>query len=202
MSARGGGRKLASTSAQVATARGAKAGAKAAGKAAAAAPAGSKGTHGGSRGGGRPRKHPPKLPWRRITRNAKAGATEEEIVRGLQLNVQALNDPVTLTKFRDVIASGHAAYRLHLRQAIKLRGLRTHEGAGSVNALALQARNVLDWDSQIPAQETEPDLGTARQRLRDLIVRLAESRSQIEGRPVTPLELLSREAQADPEAPR
>jgi hypothetical protein len=128
---------------------------------------------------------------------AIAGAVEEEILRGLQISEAALADPATLTRFRDEIAQGHARYKLELRVAIKKRSLRTSENAGSVNALALQARNILDWDKQLPAQEAQPDLGTARQRLRDLFVKLAEARSELEGRKVTAAELLHREAQSD-----
>jgi hypothetical protein len=125
---------------------------------------------------------------------AEAGAEETEIIRALEIPESALEDQVVLTRFRDSIAVGHARFLLELRQAIRRRGLRTPKGAGSVNALALQARNHLDWDKLLPAQETEPDLGTARQRLKDLLARLAESRSEIEGRNVSMLELLEREA--------
>lgn len=163
---------------------------------------------GGARqGAGRPRKHPAKprprykLPLAAIRAAAEAGATESEIVRAHRIPDEALSDPAMLTQFRDELSDGHARYALELRKSIKRRGLRTTKGAGSVNALALQARNILDWDKQLPAQETEPDLGTARQRLRDLLVRLAENRSEIEGRKVTVLELLHREAMAD-EKPR
>ena len=102
-----------------------------------------------------------------------------------------------LTEFRSELAACHARYAVELRQEIRRRGKRSAKNAGSVNALALQARNVLDWDRQLPNQETEPDLGTARQRLRDLFVQLARARSEVEGRTVTVLDLLHREAQAD-----
>jgi hypothetical protein len=172
--------------------------------------AGAKKRSGGRRGGsGRPGRakgarkplqtsaKPPKVDWRAVRENADAGATEQAIVRGLGIPDEALADPVVLTRFRAEISAGHGRYELELRKAIRKRGLKTTKAAGSVNALALQARNILDWDKQLPAQETEPDLGTARQRLRDLFVKLAEARSDIEGRTVTPLELLYREAQAD-----
>ncbi len=102
-----------------------------------------------------------------------------------------------LAEFRNELAVGHARYAVELRMEIRRRGQRTTKSAGSVNALALQARNVLDWDKQLPAQETEPDLGTARQRLRDLFAQLARARTEIEGRPVSVLELLHRESEAD-----
>lgn len=164
---------------------------------------GAKGRSGGKRGGGRPRKAPqaslpPKpVPWERVRAAAEAGATETEIVRALEIADEALSDPVVLARFRDELARGHARYAIELRQTIRRRGQRTTETAGSVNALSLQARNILDWDKQLPAQETEPDLGTARQRLRDLFVKLAENRSEIEGKAVTVLQLLHREAHAD-----
>jgi hypothetical protein len=174
--------------------------------------AGKKGRSGGPRGGGRPPKRnrkrkPPRkppaargLPWERIREASEAGAEETEIVRALEISESALGDQATLTRFRDVLAVGHARYLLELRKTIKKRGLRTTKSAGSVNALSLQARNQLDWDKLLPVQETEPDLGTARQRLKDLLVRLAESRSEIEGKRVTPLALLDREARAVEEA--
>jgi hypothetical protein len=144
-----------------------------------------------------PRIEAPRIDWRAVTDNADAGATEQEIVRGLGISDEALADPIVLARFRAEINAGHARYQLELRKSIRRRGLKTTKAAGSVNALALQARNILDWDKQLPSQETEPDLGTARQRLRDLFVKLAESRSDIEGRKVTALELLHRLAQGD-----
>ena len=148
---------------------------------------------------GRPRK-PRKttVPWKRVLEAAKAGAQENEIVSAMGLEPM-LADQTLLTRFRDELARGHASYRLQLRTAIKRRGLRSWERSGSVNALALQARNILEWDKQIPTQEMEPDLGTARQRLRDLLVKLAEARTKIEGRRVTPLALLYHEAHQQPE---
>jgi hypothetical protein len=128
---------------------------------------------------------------------AEAGSEENEIVRALRIPDSVLADPAVLTEFRGELAAAHARYAVELRQEIRRRGKRSTKNAGSVNALALQARNVLDWDRELPNQETEPDLGTARQRLRDLFVQLARARSEVEGRTVTVLELLYREAQAD-----
>ena len=144
-----------------------------------------------------PKPAPPPIDWRSVSEAAEAGADETEIIRALGISELALEDPANLTRFRDDIARGHARYKLELRKIIKARGQKTTRSAGSVNALALQARNLLDWDKQIPTQEVEPDLGTARQRLRDLFVKLALARSEVEGRTVTALELLHREAQAD-----
>lgn len=157
--------------------------------------AGRKGRSGGPRpGAGAKRRRAVPVPWRRVEAAARVGATEEEIVRGLPLPPGALEDPANLTRFRDALAVGHALYRLDLRTLIKRRGRRTVEQAGSVNALALQARNVLDWDTQVPEKEPDQDLGTARSRLLALVGRLAAARSEIEGRPVTPLEVLFRES--------
>jgi len=164
--------------------------------------AGTKGRGGGKRpGAGRPRSRPapaPKpsrpIPWAAVREAATAGATEQEIVRAFEIPDAALSAPAILTRFRDEIARGHARQAVDLRTEIQRRGRRTTRGAGSVNALSLQARNILDWDKQLPAQETEPDLGTARQRLKDLFVKLAQARSEIEGKKVTVLELLHREA--------
>jgi hypothetical protein len=128
---------------------------------------------------------------------AETDTEEAEVIRALGISELALADPVNLTRFRDELARGHALYKLELRQTIRQRGQRSSKSAGSVNALALQARNILEWDKQLPTQETEPDLGTARQRLRDLFVKLSQSRSEIEGKPVTVLELLHREAETD-----
>ena len=129
--------------------------------------------------------------------SAEVGGEEGEIIRALGISEAALKDPINLQRFRDEISTGHARYKLELRRTIHKRGQRTSKTAGSVNALALQARNCLDWDRPLQTQETEPDLGTARQRLRDLFVKLAQARSEIEGRAVTPLELLHREAERD-----
>jgi hypothetical protein len=159
---------------------------------------------GGRRAGsGRPRSKPappprlPELPWAQIKAAAEDGAEEGDVIRDLRISEAQLADPVVLARFRDVVAAGNGRYRIDLRATIKRRGQKTTKAAGSVNALALQARNKLDWDKTIPTQEVAPDLGTARQRLRDLLVKLAQSRSEMEGKPVTVLELLHREAQAD-----
>jgi hypothetical protein len=174
--------------------------------------AGAKGRSGGRRpGAGRPRSPgkpapPPRPPvppinWKAVREAADAGADEREIIRGLGIPDEALQDPATLAQLRAEITAGHARQKLELRRTIRNRGLKTLKGAGSVNALALQARNVLEWDKELPTQEVEPDLGTARQRLRDLLVKLAQARTEVEGRKVTPLELLHREAQADRSQP-
>jgi hypothetical protein len=165
--------------------------------------AGTKGRGGGKQAGaGRPKVRPEKLPWKLIEAAAQAGATELEIVRAYGITEAALSDPAILARFREELSRGHARQALGLRIQIQRRGTKTTEGSGSVNALALQARNILDWDKQLPAQETEPDLGTARQRLKDSLEKLALARSEIEGKKVTVLELIRRESMvANPKKP-
>jgi hypothetical protein len=164
--------------------------------------AGTKGKGGGRRpGAGRHRKRPAKpkpieLPWMMIREAAAAGATEAEILKAYRIEETALGDPPTLARFRTELEGGLARYKIGLRMSIKDRGNRTRRGAGSVNALALQARNYLDFDKQIPAQETEPDLGTARQRLEDLGEKMAGAASEREGKTVTLAMLLEREVRA------
>jgi hypothetical protein len=161
---------------------------------------------GGRRGAGRPRKRPGKtppstpkpveLPWFVIREAAAAGATEAEILKAYRIEESALEDPATLARFRAELEGGLARYKIGLRMSIKDRGNRTRRGAGSVHALALQARNHLDFDKQIPAQEAEPDLGTARQRLEDLGEKMAAAASEREGKTVTLAMLLEREVRA------
>ena len=154
--------------------------------------------HGTGRPRGKPKPSPPPpaLPWVAIRDAAAAGATEAEILKAYGIDEGQLADPVMLARFRQELETGLARYKIALRMAIKDRGNRTRRGAGSVNALALQARNHLDFDKLIPAQETEPDLGTARQRLADLGAKMASAVSEREGRTVTLAMLLEREVRA------
>ena len=134
------------------------------------------------------------IPWDAVRAAAEVGATEAEIVRALGIPGAALDDSASLARFREEIARGGGVLRLRLRARIDARGRKTSRTSGSVNALSLQARNHLDWDKLLPSQETEPDLSTARPRLRDLVVRLAAAQSETYGRTISPLELLAREA--------
>jgi hypothetical protein len=145
---------------------------------------------GGRRAGaGRPRT----INWKAVEKAFDApGATEQTVIKALEIPDVVLENPEILARLRRCADVARAKYELQLRGAIRDRGLHTKRGAGSVNALALQARNLLDWDRQMPTQETQPDLTTARQRLSDLFGRLAEARSEIEGRKVTVEELLHR----------
>lgn len=153
--------------------------------------------HGGKRPGtGRPRK-PREIPWAKVEDYASAHAPEADIRLALDIT-DAMLGPAELEKFRAIVARGHAMYRLNLRRLVRRRGERSNPKGtdGSVNALALQARNTLDWDRQIPTQEVPPDLGTARARLSDLLLRLAQQTSSVEGRHVSVAEMLSRESAA------
>jgi len=131
-----------------------------------------------------------------IREAAAAGATEAEILKAYGIEEAALADAGVLARFRTELERGLARFKIGLRMSIKDRGNRTRRGAGSVNALALQARNHLDFDKQVPAQETEPDLGTARQRLEDLGEKMAAAASDREGKTVTLAMLLLREVKA------
>jgi hypothetical protein len=170
---------------------------------------GRKGRSGGRRAnpGGRPRKPkaPPasrELPWFEIREAAAAGATEVEVVKAFGITEADLADQAALALFRKAMEVGYARFKIELRKTIRERSLRTRRGAGSVNAQALQAREHLGYDSQKPAQETEPDLGTARQRLEDLGEKLAGAASEREGKTVTLAMLLQREVRAVEKAAR
>lgn len=157
------------------------------------------------RGGARPGSGRPPAPkgldWAAVRRYAETHAPEAEIRTALEITDAQLG-PAETERLRNEIAKGHAVYRLKLREEIARRGRKTRSDGtdGSVNALALQARNTLDWDKQVPTQEVPPDLGTARQRLGDLILRLAQHASSVEGRRVSPLEIVHRESQRDERA--
>lgn len=134
------------------------------------------------------------MPWGDVQRYAEKGAPEQEIIDAFGISEDQLAQLEISEHFRAALKRGHALYRLRLRERIEIRGNHTHRGAGSVHALALQARNHLDWDREVPRMERPPDLVGARERLRSTLERLAKARSQVEGRTVTPLELVQREA--------
>ncbi len=62
-----------------------------------------------------------------------------------------------------------------------MRSTRSRANSKSVNALSLRARNYLDWDKLPAAQKVEPDLGTARRRLKDLLVKLGNKAGRAGG---------------------
>ena len=135
----------------------------------------------------------PSIDWISVEFFAKNGISEADIRASLGISDTFL-DAVATDRFKTLVARGHARHRVDLELRINRRGVRTSEADGSVNILALQARNKLDWDRQIPTQEAEPDLGTARLRLGDLLVRLAQQTSQVARRHVSVLEMLKLEA--------
>lgn len=63
-----------------------------------------------------------------------------------------------------------------------------------MNALALQARAHLGWDQQTPPEVDEPDIDTARERLKKTLEKLAANQTEAAGRPVTWAEILLRQA--------
>lgn len=127
---------------------------------------------GGARtGAGRkPGAQPGRVPWREIARAAAAGAPYEEIVGGIDIAPEDLQDPVTQERIRGEVERGNTKFKLRLRRAIKKRGIED----GSVNSLALMARNALDWDQQLAQQgQQQPDLAGVGLRLAELIEKLA-----------------------------
>ena len=89
-----------------------------------------------------------------------------------------------MQRFDVTLARGHARYRLWVRKEIKARGAKTHKGAGSVNLLALLARNLLAFD-RAGGPYTPPDLTGARERVRDVVEKLREKWRR-EGRETDP----------------
>lgn len=134
------------------------------------------------------------IPWRRVQDLARAGVAEADIIKALELPESVVREPEAAEKLRRVVATAHAKFRAELQLDIKRRGKRTVTSAGSVNALALQARAHLGWDQQTPPEVDEPDIDSARERLKKTLEKLATNRSEIEGRPVTWAELLLRQA--------
>jgi hypothetical protein len=145
--------------------------------------------HGGKRAGAG-YVGPGDIAWARVREAAEVGSTEEDIVAALGISAATLADPDTLARFRAVVTLGNARARLELQAAIAKRGTRTVRGAGSVNALALRARNLLDWDKGLIAQEVAPDTSAAHSRLRQTLERLAAKYSVEFGRSVSAAEVL------------
>lgn len=125
-----------------------------------------------------------------VQRYAEAGASEADIVAALKITEEQLKDPVASSKLRETVAHGNALARVELLATIHVRGRESLPGAGSVNALALRARNLLDWDKQAVTQDPAPDLASAKASLRVTLERLARVRSEELGRDVHPAEIL------------
>jgi len=111
------------------------------------------------------------VPWREIERAAAAGSPYEEIVGGIDIALEDLQDRATQEQIRGVVERGNLKFKLRLRRAIKKRGIEQ----GSVNSLALMARNALDWDQQLAQQgQQPPDMAGVGVRLVELIEKLAK----------------------------
>jgi uncharacterized protein (DUF433 family) len=134
------------------------------------------------------------IAWAKVKELTEAGATEEDIVAGLGISAETLKDPATQARFHEAVKRGNAYGRLLLQEAIAKRGARTTKGAGSVNALSLRARNLLDWDKGLVTVDPPPDLSGAHARLKVTLEKLAKVRSAELGRIVDPAEILIAEA--------
>lgn len=130
------------------------------------------------------------IPWAQVREAAEAGVGQDDIAEALEISQETLNDPDTLSRFQAVVKRGNAWARLQLQAAIAKRGTRTTKGAGSVNALALRARNLLDWDKGLVEQEAEPDLRNAHIRLRATLEKLAAVKTAEFGKLITPAHIL------------
>jgi len=128
---------------------------------------------GGARAGAgrKPGPQAGRVPWREIERAAAAGAPYDEIVGGIDIAPEDLQDRATQERIRGSVERGNLKFKLRLRRAIKKRGIEQ----GSVNSLALMARNALDWDQQLAQQgQQPPDMAGVGVRLVELIEKLAK----------------------------
>jgi hypothetical protein len=130
------------------------------------------------------------IAWAQVRQFAEAGCNEEDIVAALAISSETLNDPETLARFQGMVKRGNALARILLQESIAKRGTRTIKGAGSVNALALRARNLLAWDKGLEEQVPPPDQRGAHAALRNTLERLAAVKTQEYGRLVTPAHIL------------
>jgi hypothetical protein len=89
--------------------------------------------------------------WDLVRKHARNGATEEEIVRALEISDEVLAAPAIQEQLRRLIDVWHARYKVALRARIKRRAF-TGKGGGA-NTLSLAARNHLGWDRPAPPQE-------------------------------------------------
>lgn len=165
-----------------------------------------KSTHGGARrGAGRPRKPAPSTApptddarFRALLLEAKeyaeAGVEEPTILAVLGakygLDEGRLKAEGRLATFRQTVALGLEVCRAELIVATKRRATRTKKNDGSVNAMALRARNLLGWDRHSVQDEQKPDLTGAKERLRFILEKLARNKSTEMGKPVTPQQVL------------
>jgi hypothetical protein len=125
-----------------------------------------------------------------VQEHAENGSPETDIVLAMGITEEQLRDPQVAQRLRDIVTRGNAKKRLLVRARVGARGRKTGKGAGSVNALALEARNLLEWDRQQQTQEEPPDLTSALPRLKLTLERIAAGQSDIQGRMVTAAEVL------------
>lgn len=123
---------------------------------------------GGARAGaGRP----PGVPWQEIEREAMAGAPYDEIVGGLDIPPEFLQDAAVQERIKGIVDRGNTKFKLRLRRAIKKRGI----DDGSVNSLALMARNNLEWDQQFQGGgQGAPDTAGIGIRIAEVLEKLAK----------------------------
>jgi hypothetical protein len=95
-----------------------------------------------------------------------------------------------LATFRQTVALGLEVCRADLIVSTKRRATKTKKNDGSVNAMALRARNLLGWDRQSIQDEQKPDLTGARERLRFMLEKLARNKAAELGREVSPQQIL------------
>jgi hypothetical protein len=156
---------------------------------------------GARKGAGRPRKPRPKPApapktdgfeqiLAQVREYAEAGVEEATIVSVLKIDEAKLKAEGRLTAFREAVAYGQEVCRAELMLQIKRRSTRTRRNDGSVNALALRARNLLNWDRQGIQDEQKPDLSGARERLRLELQKLAANYEAQLGRPIEPEHVL------------
>jgi hypothetical protein len=162
--------------------------------------AGVKGRSGGRRpGAGRkPKPRPPAPPapdeyqilLAQVRRYAEAGVDEQTILEALAVDEARLKAEGRLEAFRRLVGRALATCRAELLVEIKDRSEGTKNSGGSVNALALRARNLANWDRQGIQDEQRPDLSSARERLALELKKLADNKTAILGFEVSELDLL------------
>lgn len=163
--------------------------------------------HGGARAGaGRPRKPVPPAPpppsdesrfvalLAEAKEYAEAGVEEPTILSVLGakygMDEGRLKADGRLAAFRQAVTLGLEVCRAELIIATKRRATRTKKNDGSVNAMALRARNLLGWDRHSVQDEQKPDLSGARERLRFILEKLARNKATELGREVTAQQVL------------
>jgi hypothetical protein len=133
------------------------------------------------------------IPWERIRLAAENKVSEKDILLVFGLSEQGLIESGQIDRFKKEIEIGYARQRLRLLANINDRSQgRSH--TGSVFAQSLLARNTMGWDRPTLGDELEPDLSMAREHLNQELVKMAQARSQIEGKKVTEADICYHEA--------